>query len=319
MRTSQVSAKILADSKANGVRITTFEIEYPRYILAELNTHRVFSRNSASSRAIPIEAVMEQVLNDPAMPMVWGLDQAGMQAKKTLNIWMSTTAVFLWRKAAKASVASAKLLQAIGLHKQIVNRVMEPFQRMKTVITSTEWNNFYYLRDHEAAQPEIAILAKLMQEQSKLSAVRPLFYGQWHVPYVRLKQSSEGWVPFRYEMPDGPDGAELNIPISWEEALKISASCCAQVSYRLLDESPEKAASIFKFLVDAKPVHASPFEHQATPMQVVNTVGTYINKTAPETWEKGITHMDRKGNFWSGNFQGWIQHRQLIDGHVMEG
>ncbi len=301
MSNNQVSAKIIADSTANGKRITTWELEYPRFIHSELMTHRMFSRNAASSRAIPVKKMMEQVLNDPAMPIHWGVNQSGMQAKEEMSGWRKSTAVWAWKRAAKAAVKPAKLLQKLGLHKQIVNRVLEPFQRMKTVVTATEWNNWYYLRDHADAQPEIMELAKLMSRTLEESSPRELQEGEWHVPYVDFRV--------------GGTYFSGGIQVSLEQALRISSSCCAQVSYRLLDESVEKAEKIYDQLVSMKPVHASPFEHQATPLGVYRA-----NPPLPASfWPEGVTHVDKKGDFWSGNFKGWIQHRQLIDDHVVEG
>lgn len=297
-----ISAKIVADSICNGKRITTWELEYPRFIHAELMTHRQFSRNAASSRAIPIDKTLEQVEYRPAMPEEWGVNQAGMQAKEVMEGWKKATAVWGWKKAAKAAVKSAKILQKMGLHKQIVNRVLEPFVHMKVVVTATEWKNWYYLRNHKDAQPEIRELAKLMAEKEKESQPRELKPGEWHVPYVNIGHDEDGAYPFLYD--EGP--------LSWEEALKISASCCAQVSYRKLDESLDKATKIYDQLVTMRPVHASPFEHQATPM--ARTSNTFI-----EDWEEGTTHADKYGQRWSGNFCKWIQYRQLIDGHVVEG
>jgi thymidylate synthase ThyX len=83
-----ISAKIIADSISEseyGDRITTFELEYPRFIHGELMTHRLFSRNAASSRAIPINKMMDQVLTAPAMPVEWGLNKSGMQAEEMLK------------------------------------------------------------------------------------------------------------------------------------------------------------------------------------------------------------------------------------------
>jgi hypothetical protein len=202
---------------------------------------------------------------------------------------------------------AAKNLQDFGLHKQIVNRVLEPFVHMKVVVTATEWNNWFYLRDHKDAQPEIRILAAMMKEIVTDATPQELKAGEWHLPYVANERHRGG---LRSKLEDGT-------LITLEDAKKVSSSCCAQVSYRVLDESLEKALKIYDQLVTMTPVHASPFEHQATPMYQ-KCVDEACDADF-ECWQDGVTHMDRKGNFWSGNFQGWIQHRQLIDGHVVEG
>jgi thymidylate synthase ThyX len=301
-----ISATIIADSiSPAGQRITTFELSYPRFFHSEFLTHRLFSRNAASSRAIPIDTVLEQVSTNPAMPEEWGINQSGMQAKSMLEGVKKTAAQFAWKAAAKGAVASTKLLQAMGLHKQIVNRILEPFVHIKVVVTATEYNNWYHLRNHTDAQPEIRILAERMLGKVEASIPQKLEAGEWHLPYIRTE------TPFgdiaRYWC-----GEESLLE---EDAIKISASLCAQVSYRKSDESLDKALKIYNQLVTMTPVHASPFEHQATPMPYLK--GECCLDDAHEV--KGVTHMDMSGNFWSGNFKGWIQNRQLIKDNVVEG
>ena len=298
---SQITAKIIADSYSaiNGKRITTFELVYPRFIHSELMTHRLFSRNAMSSRAVPIEKMITQVENDPATPAHWGKNQSGMQAKEELNGYELDIVQALWKDAANEIAYNAKQMSAQGAHKQIVNRILEPFQLMKAVLTSTEYDNFFWLRKHEDAQPEIKELAERMYEQlewNKLLTVE-LDAGDWHTPYYEggywLKESET----------------------SLEDALAISSSCCAQVSYRLLDDSIEKARKVYQRLVESTPVHASPFEHCASPMRFDIMTASNLFKLGGR-WEKGVTHADREGSFWSGNLKSWIQYRQLIDGNV---
>jgi len=300
-----ISATIVADSISEaGQRITTYELEYPRFIHSEFMTHRQFSRNAASSRAIPIAKVIEQVENNPAMPIHWGKNQSGMQAKEEVD--NPQGAVDDWGFASSVAVSEAKQLVARGLHKQIVNRILEPYQFIKVVCTATEYENFFYLRNHVDAQPEIAELAECMQRAREDSDSVILKPGEWHLPYIDLYRCPEFGNVF-YSV--GEDD------LSIEDAIKISASMCAQVSYRKSDQSLEKAFMIHEQLVTMKPVHASPFEHQATPMARDN-VGSQLGKL--ERYENGFTHMDINGDFWSGNFRGWIQNRQLIKGHVYE-
>lgn len=288
-----IKATIIQDSiSQQGVRITTFELEYPRFIHAEFMTHRMFSRNCASSRAIPIAKMHEQILNNMAMPVEWGKNQAGMQAKELMNNDEVGIAQYAWRVAAKHAVSASQSLANLGLHKQIANRVTEPFQVMKTVVTATEWDNWFTLRNHEDAQPEIRELAKAMDLAMSWSKPIELRHGQWHVPYV-TRVAAEGQVYYL----DSND-----TPLDLHSAKVISASCCAQVSYRKSDDSLEKAQMIFDKLINSKPAHASPVEHQATPMPSLMA----------RNFIPGVTHMDYTGQNWSGNFLGWIQHRQLI-------
>ena len=307
---SQISAVIVADSISQGKRITTFELEYPRFIHSELMTHRVFSRNAMSSRAVPIEKMIKQVETKPAVPVHWGKSQPGMQAKEELEGKSLDGVKSAWSEAASCAAGIADVMRMRGAHKQIANRILEPFQLMKTVLTATEFENFYWLRNHEDAQPEIKKLAEEMLKAQEQSVPVELEPGEWHTPYYGNGSWKEG---FDYDY----QGVRL------EEALAISASCCAQVSYRKLDDSLEKALNVYKRLVESEPVHASPFEHQATPMNF--RYGADLWKAAREQgvdeplFEEGTTHMDYVGNFWSGNFCGWIQHRQLIPNNVKKG
>lgn len=303
---SNITAKVIAKSVSSldpDRKIITFELEYPRFIHGELMTHRMFSRNAASSRAIPIETMVESVLDNPAVPVQWGLNQSGMQAKEEHT--NPKECITKWGYASEDAVDSANYLRTLGLHKQIVNRVLEPFQMMKTIVTATELDNFYWLRCHADAQPEIRVLAEKMYEADKAKTAQVLQPGQWHLPYVVTYVCPE-YGNEMYNL-DDEDQTELTL----EEAKKISASCCAQVSYRKNDDSLEKALKIWDMLVNMTPVHASPFEHQATPMEQIQCISTFGG-----IWEEGKTHQDREGCFWSGNFKGWIQHRQLIDNHV---
>lgn len=290
-----ISATIIQDSICNGTRLTTFELEYPRFIHAEVMTHRMFSKSAASSRAIPVGKMIEHIKEHTAWPVFWGKNQPGMQAKEEIdNI---PEAKIAWRIARDDAIASAiNLHDRKGLHKQISNRVTEAFQMMKIVMTGTEWANLLWLRDHEDAQPEFAELAGLISDALKDTRAKKLNPGELHVPYVsRVRNKGE----LEYSI----HGDTL---LSRFDALTVSASCCAQVSYRKSDDSLEKAKQLCERLVGSGgPVHASPFEHQAWGMNL-----------NIEAFEVGTTHVDTKGNLWSGNFKNWIQHRQTIEGHT---
>ena len=293
---TNIKANVVQDSiSLDGVRLTTFELEYPRFIHAEFMTHRQFSRNCASSRAIPLSKMHEQIETNMATPVYWGVNQPGMQASRELEGLDLGAVRELWHEAGLDSVRWSQSLGHYKVHKQIANRVTEPFQMMKTVVTATEWDNWFWLRNHKDAQPEIAKLAKCMiwqQSASRPIALRP---GEWHVPYVKrtvLNGQLYYW-----------DSNEL--PLDAHSAKIISASCCAQVSYRTTNDTLDKAKLIFDKLINSEPCHASPVEHQATPMTSLRA----------QNWPDGLTHKQRDGSCWSGNFKGWIQHRQLISNH----
>jgi thymidylate synthase ThyX len=301
---NQIKATIISDSiTPAGKRITSFELEYPRFIHAELMTHRQFSRNAASSRAIPVSTTSAQIKANPAVPFYFGSNQKGMQAGAELTGKRLDLTQSIWKEAATSAAEYASILSDLGLHKQHANRVSEVFQTYKVVLTTTEIANFLHLRDHPDAQPEIRLLASYMNTAMEASTPKHLNPGEWHLPYTTTVKSTEGKVTYL-----DADGTVL----TEEEAIKVSASCCAQVSYRVLDHSLPKALAIYDQLVSSEPVHASPFEHQATPMKVEN----HLDSTLFE-WQEGVTHVDKNGYFWSGNFQGWIQNRQLIPNHVI--
>ena len=301
MKHKLISAKVIADSVCpQGVRMTTMEIEYPRFILAELNTHRMLSKNSASSRAIPVKAMHEFIRANPATPVSWGKNQPGMKANEDVGSAVATEAEQVWNRAKDDALHWADALaHKLAIHKQIANRITEPWMTMKTVISGTEWTNFFHLRNHADAQPEIKALAEAMTVAYTTHLPVPLTPGQWHLPYITIAE----YVPT----------GELQYlnnnfdPISLEEAKIVSASCCAQVSYRKNDDSFDKAKKIYDQLILSEPVHASPIEHQATPMDVDS-----MCRFEPDTWQPGVTHVSANSDLWSGNLRGWIQYRKLI-------
>lgn len=296
-----IVARIVADSvNKNGNRITTFELEYHRFIHSEIMTHRLFSRNAMSSRAVPVSKMIEQVRNNPATPIHWGKNQAGMQADEVLVEESLDNAKRQWKQSAIYAASQAEIMSSIGSHKQIVNRLLEPFQMMKTVLTATEFDNFFWLRCDPDAQPEIQELANCMFEAMKQSEPEVLESEQWHTPYV--EHIFKGGKFESYCLTDEEDNV-IKL-LTEEEAKAISASCCAQVSYRTLNNTYEKAMDIYSKLASGRKVHASPFEHVAKPMG-----------DSP-SHEDGVTHKDNVGNYWSGNFKGWIQLRQTLNNHV---
>lgn len=327
-----INAKLVAYSVSpEGNKIATFELTYHRYIHGEFMTHRLFSRNAMSSRAVPVSKMLETIREAPAMPIHWGKNQPGMQAKEEHDAVISLCGVDWtregwWLEARNEAIASAQEFSDAGYHKQIVNRLVEPFQMMKTVMTATEMDNFFWLRLDADAQPEIFELARCMRECLEKSEPELLYPGEWHTPYVQHVLYAEDYVGsmgrFAY-VTDGPttETSASSLILTEEDALAISSSCCAQVSYRNLDNTYDKAMAIYGRLLTGAKVHASPFEHQGTPMVKRDLSGMKSERGVvnfqpfPDSWEKGITHVDREGNFWSANFCGFIQHRQLLDNH----
>ncbi len=275
-----IEAKVICDSiSPSGVRLTTMELNYPRFIHSEFMTHRMFSRNASSSRAIPVDKMIAAVSSSPAIPVHWGKNQAGMQAREEVEF--PTIAEDIWKYGSMRAVDVAYQLKDCELHKQIVNRVLEPFQWIKVIVTATEWDNFFKLRHNEDAQPEIRELADVMKSAMYCSNPVELQPGEWHLPYVITNGGG-----------------------SLEECIKMSVARCARISFLNHDNSTpniDKDIALADKLLEAG--HMSPLEHQLTPME------------APKddyNFEKGVTHIDRDGWKWSGNSRGWYQHRQLI-------
>lgn len=274
-----ITAEMTAHSRWEGAEpVCTLRLVYPRFIHGEVMTHRMFSRNAASSRAIPISAMIEQVANNSAMPIHWGKNKSGMQADGEIE--RVKEAQSWWYKAAHDAVVNAKALSELGAHKQVVNRLLEPFMFMHVIVTATRpgLNNFFNLRLHSDAQPEIYELARLMDHAVMYSTPRELRSGEWHTPFV-------DW--FR----DGGEGRQVFMDehggvIPLDTARMVSVSACAQVSYRKNDLSVEKARRIYDRLIMSDVVHASPFEHVAQAKK-------------PEPGQKS-------------NLTGWTQYRKLI-------
>lgn len=305
-----VTAQIIADSISDdGTRITTFELDYPRIVHAELMTHREFSRNAASSRAIPTKAVLERVMNDPAMPVHFGKNQTGMQdAGEHFELINGYTPQEWWKLMALSAAKFSEGFAEAGYHKQVANRGTEFAQNIKVVVTSTSYDNWFWLRYCEMADPTIKVLSNVMLSAYKDSTPRLLTHGEWHVPYY-----------FDGYWSDAGTGLDVH-GHTLADALKISSSCSAQVSYRKCDDTLEKAVGLYDRLVGAEKVHASPFEHQGTPMEYPEWTNEacqhFISRGEQFRWAEGVTHLDKDWKFHSGNFTGWIQHRQLIPNHV---
>lgn len=238
-----IECQVIADSIMGGTRITSVQVKYPRFILPQLNTHRVFSRSTASSRAVPTAKLIDMVCNEPVVPVHWGRNQAGMVAKQQLDKGRAAAAESVWMEAAYFAADTAQLLADIGVHKQVVNRILEPFMWAETIITATEWDNFFKLRIADDAQPEIQALAKAIKNAMDESI--PVERA-WHLPYLREDELDDNG--FR----------------TYEQKAKISAARCARVSYLNHNKqtpSVEEDLKLAERLIEAG--HMSPFDHQA--------------------------------------------------------
>lgn len=242
-----ISARVERDSIAvHGKRVTSFVLEYPRFIHSEVMTHRILSRNAASSRAIPISKMLERIQHDPAMPLYWGRNQKGMSAQEELDSLSVEQAAENILELRDLALIRVGRLEQLNLHKQTSNRYVEPWMHMATVMTGTEWENFYHLRTDGEAQPEFRLLAEAMLAAHNASEPELLYPGEWHLPFVIDEEMSLFPVKLLRQ---------------------FSVARCARVSYRTHDNvvvshdrDVERHAALFEHK------HVSPFEHQATPL-----------------------------------------------------
>lgn len=267
------SARVIADSLSpGGVRLTTVEVTIHLFIHRQFNTHRALSRNSASNRAIPARKTMFRVSQTPAMPLVWPQEKPGMQGGPPLPSAKVDQARQVWLNARDNALGSAQQLLDLGVHKSVVNRLLEPFQYVTIICSATDWSDFFLQRLAHAhreplAQAEIRVAAENMSKALAQSKPEPISLGQWHLPYI------EDW--------------ELHTLPS-DQAIAVSAARCARVSYLTHDgkRDTENDLSLYQKLITADPPHWSPLEHVATPA---------MNDEAVK-----------------GNFSGWIQLRHML-------
>lgn len=333
---TSIRAEIIADSINDyGNRLTTFQLRYPRWIHAEGRTHRQLnigesefqsgyeleprtpslmedpnlSRNASSSRAVPVNKLIQDVLDDTATPMFWGADQKGMQGGDECDGEVLLSPVGegtvkrlnkndAWMIARDYAIASARAFSDAGYHKQIVNRLLEPFSHINVVVSATEWSNFYGLRRHKDAEPHINLLADRMWEAQQASTPIHLKPGDWHLPYVSEDD--------RLYLVDWLGRNHKPIELLLQYATKLSVARCASVSYKTVSGdtmTPERALSLYDKLLSAQPLHASPAEHQATPDMKSRSATTGI-----ERWLKPNRH---------GNFVGFIQYRKTLPGECI--
>lgn len=252
-----ISAEIIADSVSpEGCRLTTFVLTYPRFIHCELMTHRVFSRNAASSRAIPVDKMIARVLAEPAEPSHWGKNQKGMQARTELDTAAADDAKCEWRLAMLDAVGHAFKLQRLGAHKQIINRLLEPFAHITTIVSATEFGNFFNLRVHPDAMPEFIELATLMLLHYQNSTPSLKQYHEWHLPFSCKYLHEEG--------------------LTESQLLKIATARCARVSYLNFqgDIDHDSDYRLHDDLLASG--HMSPFEHVARPCPAQQSDSNFV-------------------------------------------
>jgi hypothetical protein len=261
----------------SGTNIITLQLRYWRAIHGEVMTHRVFSRNASSSRAIPVMKTIKQVWNAPACPAYWGANKPGMQAGDQLTGFKLWASKATWKLSSRIACVMAYGFVKVGLHKQVANRILEPYQFISVVLTGTSWHNFFELRRHPAAQPEFQDLANSIYTAIKESVPKAITNGQWHLPYTSQEERA-------------------SLPI--QTLLKLSTARCTRVSYNRHDGTPaphHEDIRLHDDLVGSVPLHASPAEHQVMFSQ------SLLNSAKPNSLQ---------GNFRGG---GLIQYRKLLE------
>ena len=319
----EMQAEVVLASKGPDQKpIYTIRLRYPRIIHGEVMTHRVFSRNARSSRAVPVKTMLNEVRNMPFIPWHWGKNQGGMQADEECNEpvlvtnWLDidfngnpakekVVREEAWISAAECAAGHAQAYMEAGYHKQIPNRLLEPFSWIDTLITSTEWDNFLWLRDHRDAEPHFQDLARLVKLAIENATVLPIEPGEWHMPYI----DEEDRHKVEHEYNDGRTPASVML-------CKISAARCARISYKPFDgdSSYERELERYDSLVTADRVHASPLEHQATPDQAVLISADVFESENKSLSPDGFLEA-RQGYLhegFHGNLTGYIQYRKTI-------
>lgn len=302
------SAKVIADSHSTqGYRLTTMEVTFHRFVLAEFNTHRMFARNSASSRAIPVEKQIQRLRADPAYPVVWPREQKGMQGGESVE--RAEPCFDVWSEARDYAVAAAISLMDLGVHKSVTNRLLEPFMWHTVIVTGTSYayENFFKQRCSPLAQPEIRVAAEMMKEQYDASTLSEVKEGQWHLPFIDL----EDWYTAYGKMPPGP---QIHSEAT-EWLKKVSVARCARVSYLTHDGIRDQVEDVrlYNDLVSADPPHWSPLEHVATPWNQNKSGGRSMQPTAyVDGYENGNWYTPVHADF--GPFMGW---RSLRTEHEM--
>jgi thymidylate synthase ThyX len=281
-----IEAKIILDSMApSGVRLTTFVLNYPRFIHAELMTHRAFSRNASSSRAIPVKKQIQMVIDNPAVPLAFTKNKSGMQGGEALEGDVAELAVKIWMMGCFHACDKARMLADLEVHKQYANRLLEPYAHITVVCTATDFDNFFALRYHEAAQPEICKLAKQMYEARESSTPKVIHNNSWHLPFLTDEDREEIREFCKTNQGHGITGT----------LIACSVARCARVSY--LNHEGKKATiledlALYDRLLGSVPIHASPAEHQA----------------------KACHDPEHR----SGNFRGWEQYRKTLPNECVE-
>lgn len=301
------SARILAASRSpHGIGFYTFELVIPRIILAELNTHCIISRNSASSRAIPVEKMLRMVMEDPYIPTHWGKNQKGMQADVEVDEPTAKKAEKAWLYARDLAAVQAQELLELGIHKQITNRLLEPFMWHTVVASATELSNLFHLRNNSKAHPDFIVVANMMQEEHERAEPEDMPYGKWHCPLITPADVLEACSRSDPKVDAvAPSKQTLLLNEMVDELLKkVSVARCARVSYLTHEGKRDLQADLGLHDELLTNGHMSPFEHVARPMQ--------MDDPAPCRADVRLGTRADISQRWSGKLRGWVPYRSII-------
>jgi thymidylate synthase ThyX len=269
-------------------RLVTMQLTYPRFIHAEFLRHRVFSHSVSSSRAIPVARMLADIKANPAFFTHIGKNQAGMSAAVEVEDDVKAKFKDEWLELLEiTSKYVTRWSDEYKIHKQVANRAAEPWQLINQVVTSTAWGNFFELRCHEDAQPEIHELALLMRDayyEADFKLLSATSKHQWHLPYIKE------WEREAFHT---------------DALLRMSTARCARSSYNNHDGTSatyEEDAKLFKRLLGSRPLHASPSEHQATPV-----------KSVKNGLMRNLLGLPVRNDYQISNLQGWNQLRRFVE------
>lgn len=282
------SAKIVLDSYSNitEARCTTLEFTMPKWLVAEFNTHRMTAKNSASSRAIPTSKLIEAIEYHPVVPIDFREKNTGMTADALVNEQDLQLLYEEWIGASKDMLARVKRMLAIGkgVDKQRVNRLLEPFMWTTVVATATEWENFFTLRDHEAAQPEFGLIASIANQLYRLNEPQILVAGEWHLPYVTMEEEAS-------LIKEGVPAYQIAL---------ASAARVSRVTYVKQDTKYSFDEEVQKGIKLAKDRHMSPLDQVAMATNSRNFFGHSYSFKPLRKFIVGESGSRRHGN-WQDN------------------
>lgn len=362
----KIQAQVVAHSKSpQGDELLSVLVTFPRFILAELNTHRMLSKNSASSRAIPTKKLLQMIKEDPFVPIAWQKEHKGMQGYEYFTNQEEIDTLFSnWMNAVEDAIEMAEEFTGLKTTKQIANRLLEPFMWHTVLITGNVnkegWLNFFDLRCpqyyigtgskppynlnridsglHKSRKKIIAIndgyrqlneldWLKLNKGQAEIHmmALAEAIYDAWQESTPRQLQAGEWHIPFGDKitniLPDDiwkhaiKEGTIVDTPLM-NAKIKISTAMAARTSYTVVGDekevSYETLLGIHDKMVNAKPFHASPFEHCA-PAMSKKDYERFLKGKVFFDYDTHDWSIDSNAYGWCRNFRGFIQYRHILE------